>query len=495
MQSVHSTAVSPPPPPATSREPAHPRLVPVLVGIGFAVAIVSSLGSPMVPTVAKTYGVSMNTAQWTLTIALLAGAVSTPVLGKLGDTLHRRRTMLATLGVMTLGAVIAMIDGPFWMLLVGRALQGSGLGLVALAMATARDHLPAAKLTGALAILSVSISAGVGLGYPLSGFVAEKAGFHPTFAVAAVISGLAALAAWRVLPLGAHLPRRRIDVVGAVLMAIGLAVLVVAMSQAGTWGITSTRFVGAVLIAVVVLGLCARFELRVADPIVDLRTLRFRAVRVAHSISLIAGVGMYFMVSLIIRYVQTPDSIGYGMGHTVLFAGLILVPFSTASLIVSQVQPAIVRSVGARWTTSLGAAVFLASMVGFAAYRSSEWFFVVLLFVSGFGVSVVNASITPMIVGAIPAEDTASAMGLNAVLRSVGSSWGSAASGAVLSANTAAGSLYPTDHGYVLAALVGMAVWAVAVAIAWPRSAGATSERPTSGNATSPAETAVGFAR
>lgn len=457
--------------PVLDREAAHPRLLAVLVGIGFAVAIVSSLGSPMVPTVAQNYGVSMNTAQWTLTIALLAGAVSTPVLGKLGDTLHRRRTMLGTLAAMTLGAAIAAIDGPFWLLLVGRALQGSGLGLLALAMATARDHLPAARLNGALAILSVSISAGVGIGYPLSGFVAQTVGFHPTFAMAGAISGLAALAAWRVLPRGDHLPRRHLDIAGAALMAIGLAMLVIAMSQMGTWGIGSPRFVGLTLGSLLVLGLCARLELRVADPIVDLRTLRFPAVRVAHAVSLIAGVGMYFMVSLIIRYVQTPGGIGYGMGHSVLFAGLILVPFSTASLLVSQVQPRIVRSVGARWTTSLGAGIFLASMVGFSLYRSSEWFFVVLLFLAGFGISVVNASITPMIVGAIPAEDTASAMGLNAVLRSVGSSWGSAASAAVLSANTAAGSLYPTDHGYVVAGFVGIAVWAAAVAIAWPRSA------------------------
>ena len=469
MRSVHSAAVSPPQPLALSREPAHPRLVPVLVGIGFAVAIVSSLGSPMVPTVAQNYGVSMNTAQWTLTIALLAGAVSTPVLGKLGDTLHRRRTMLGTLAVMTLGAGVAVIDGPFWLLLVGRALQGSGLGLLALAMATARDHLPAAKLNAALAILSVSISAGVGIGYPLSGFIAEKVGFHPTFVMAGAISGLAALAAWRVLPRGDHLPRRHLDIGGAVSMSVGLAMLVIAMSQMGTWGIASVRFVGLVVGALVVLGLWARLELRVADPIVDLRTLRFPAVRIAHAVALIAGVGMYFMVSLIIRYVQTPESIAYGMGHSVLFAGLILVPFSTASLLVSQVQPFIVRTVGMRWTSSLGAGIFLASMVGFALYRSSEWFFVVLLFLSGFGVSVVNASITPMIVGAIPAEDTASAMGFNAVLRSVGSSWGSAASGAVLSANTAAGSLYPSDHGYVVAALVGIAVWLGAVAIAWPR--------------------------
>ncbi len=51
-------------------------LVPVLVYIGLLVAVISSLGAPLVPTIADDYGVSLGTAQWSLTITLLVGAVS-----------------------------------------------------------------------------------------------------------------------------------------------------------------------------------------------------------------------------------------------------------------------------------------------------------------------------------------------------------------------------------------------------------------------------------
>ena len=78
-------------------------LVPALVAIGLAVAVVSSLGSPMVPTVADDYDVALGTAQWGLTAALLAGAVVTPVLGRLADGRYRRQVIITALGTITAG--------------------------------------------------------------------------------------------------------------------------------------------------------------------------------------------------------------------------------------------------------------------------------------------------------------------------------------------------------------------------------------------------------
>ena len=66
-------------------------LVPVLVFLGMVVAVISSLGSPLVPTIASVDHVSLSDAQWSLTITLLVGAVATPTMGRLGDGPHRRR--------------------------------------------------------------------------------------------------------------------------------------------------------------------------------------------------------------------------------------------------------------------------------------------------------------------------------------------------------------------------------------------------------------------
>ena len=117
-------------------------LVPVLVYIGLLVAVVSSLGAPLIPTIAADYGVSLGTAQWSLTITLLVGAVSSPAIGRLGDGPRRLHVLLAALAVLVAGSVLAALPTDvFALLLAGRAMQGVGLALLPLAMSMARDHL------------------------------------------------------------------------------------------------------------------------------------------------------------------------------------------------------------------------------------------------------------------------------------------------------------------------------------------------------------------
>jgi len=101
----------------------------VLIFIGLVVSVVGSLGAPLVPTVARASQVSLASAQWSLTITLLVGAVTTPILGRLGDGPHRRTALLAAIGAVVAGCALAALPLGFAALLTGRALQGVGLGL------------------------------------------------------------------------------------------------------------------------------------------------------------------------------------------------------------------------------------------------------------------------------------------------------------------------------------------------------------------------------
>jgi predicted MFS family arabinose efflux permease len=82
------------------------------------VAAVASLGAPLITSVATTFHVSLDSAQWTLTVALLSGAVATPVLGRLGAGPHRRATILATLAVVVVGSALTVLPLPFAGLLI-----------------------------------------------------------------------------------------------------------------------------------------------------------------------------------------------------------------------------------------------------------------------------------------------------------------------------------------------------------------------------------------
>ena len=447
----------------------HRLLVPVLVSIGMVVAVVSSLGSPMVPTVASTYLISLGNAQWTLTVTLLTGAVVTPVLGRMGDGPHRREVILGALAVITLGSLCAAIPGSFALLLLGRACQGVGLGLMPLAMSVARDHFPEAKASSTVAILSITAAAGVGLGYPISGLCAQTLGFHPTFLLAAAVSALVLVGAALTVPPSHHNISRRIDLVGAGLLAVALAGLVVALSEGTAWGLTSARFVGLLLFALVAFGLWTAHELTVAHPLVNLRTLTNRPVLTAQVAALLAGVGMYLLLSLVIRYIQTPTSTGYGLGRSVVVAGLVLVPFSISSLTVNRLLPIFRRWVAGQWVMPLGCLALMGAVLVFVFARSELWEFVIIMALAGVGVGTVFASMPMLIVSSVPAHETGSALGFNQVLRTVGGSIGSAVSAAVLTAHTKSGSVFPSDNGYTISALIGVAVWVVTITIVIPR--------------------------
>jgi MFS family permease len=145
--------------------PRPPRaLVPVLLFVGTVVAVISSLGAPLVPAIARTMGTSLPDAQWSLTVTLVVGAVATPVVGRLGDGRHRRTVILGVLAVVTLGGALAALPLGLGWLVAGRGLQGFGLGLTPLAIATARDALEGRRAASTIAALSITVVAGVGLG-------------------------------------------------------------------------------------------------------------------------------------------------------------------------------------------------------------------------------------------------------------------------------------------------------------------------------------------
>lgn len=441
--------------------------VPVLIYIGLLVAVVSSLGSPLVPTIATDYGVAVSSAQWSLTITLLVGALASPVIGRLGDGPHRRPVLLTALGVLVLGSVLAGLPGNFAMLLIGRGMQGVGLALLPLAMSVARDHLAPARARTALATLSVTTVVGVGLGYPITGFVAEHLSFHAAFWMAAALGVVAMAATAAVVPHSVHRPPQVFDLAGAVLLSLGVAGLLVGLSEGERWGWASLRLWLLVAVAVVLLVTWGRHESRTAAPLVDLRLMRHRTLLTANVTALLAGVGMYMLMAMIIRFVQTPTSVSYGLGASVVVSGFVLLPMSAMSLSASSIVSYATRWIGVDRVLPIGAMAFAVSLLCFGFWRDQLWEIFVIMGVAGLGVGSLFAVLPRLIVSSVPAHETGSALALNQVLRTIGFSIGSVLSATILTAHTVAPDPLPTDRGYTVGAVVALALCVITAVVSW----------------------------
>ena len=146
----------------------------------------TSLGAPLLPSIADAMHVSLATAQWILTAALLAGGLATPIMGHLADGPRQRSVVLTTLVILIAGSVLAVFAPTFAILVLARGLQGVGFGVVPVTMAIARRHQSAPVAARTVATLSVTTAVGVGLGYPLSGLLDSdgSAGRRPDIAAA-----------------------------------------------------------------------------------------------------------------------------------------------------------------------------------------------------------------------------------------------------------------------------------------------------------------------
>lgn len=460
-------------------------LVAALVFIALVVAAIGSLGAPLITAVAEDYHVSLAAAQWTLTITLVSGAVATPLLGRLGSDRRRRPLVLGTLAAVVAGSVATAVPAPFAVLLAGRAVQGIGLGLTALMMATARQHL-GDRAPGTIAMLSVASTVGIGVGYPAAGLLVQLGGVRVAYLLGPVVAAAALIIAIMVLPhdeRAAGPGEESVDWLGAVLLSLGLVAVLLVTSDSELWTHHAVIAAGVLATGILVLSGWVLVERRVRRPLVDLKALRHPAVAGANLIMGVSGIAMYLLFTLITRYVQTPPRSGYGYGLSDLEAGLVLVPFSVLGFVAGRVIPWL-RHRADPFTLLAANGVVVAVASGlFAITRTSgvAWP-VVAMAVLGFGVGGFSAAMPQAILAVTPQRETAAAMSVNQVVRSVGFSIGSATSGLVLAAYTPTGHFVPDGSGYASAAWTVASLAVLAIVFAAVTGAAQRRHRHVSGN-------------
>jgi predicted MFS family arabinose efflux permease len=420
-----------------------------LVLIAAMMSIIGSLGAPLIGTVAQVNHISLSSAEWMLTATLLTGALATPVMGRLADGHLQRRVVLFALSTVIVGLVMAALSRDFTWLLIGRSLQGLGMGLLPVTMAIARSHLEAPAAATTIATLSVTAAIGVGLGYPITSVIAQYFDYHAAFWFATVMIGITLVVAIVVLPRTEARAHRDFDVVGAVLLTLSLVAVLAVLGEGQIWGWGSTMSLSLGCGGVALLVFWCLFELRSHDPLVDLRHSTHRAVITSDVSGFLISMAMYLFIPVVVEYVQIPRSAGYGFGSSIFTSGLLLVPLSAGTFTASRFVPLIVRHFNARITVPLGAVFFAIAALTFSYEHTSLWEAFVAVGIAGLGAGLTFAAMPGYIVRATPAADTGAALGFYQLLRSVGLSIGSAVAGAILAHDTLAGAALPTQSGFL----------------------------------------------
>ena len=313
---------SPTDPRSTGRAPASPALVvAVLSSVGLIASLCMTLVVPIVPQLPALLHTTTADASWVITATLLGGAVATPIAGRLGDMVGKRKVLLATLALLVLGALICALTTSLLPVIIGRSLQGVAVSAVPLGISLMRDALPPERLGSGIALMSATLGIGGGLGLPLSALIVQVADWHALFWVAGAL-GVAGIAViLLVIPESPQRSGGRFDAVGAVGLTVGLVLGLLAISKGGTWGWGSATTIGSAVGAVVVLLAWGAWELRTADPIVDLRISARRAVLVPNLVSVPVGVAMFTGMITFPQLLQAPMSSGYGLGLSLIMAG------------------------------------------------------------------------------------------------------------------------------------------------------------------------------
>lgn len=446
-------------------------VVGILAFAGIVAAITQTLVVPLIAELPKLLDTSASNASWVITATLLAAAVTTPVAGRLGDMYGKRRMLLTSLIPLIAGSVVCALSSSVVPMIAGRGLQGLGMGVVPLGISLLRDVVPAEKLGSSIAIMSASMGVGGALGLPFAAAIAENSSWRVLFwVVAALALAVGAL-------IRAFVPGDRennatggFDLLGAIGLGSALICLLLAVSKGADWGWGSGTTLGLIAAAVIVLLVWGWWELRISDPLVDLRVTARPQVLMTNAASILVGFAMYAQSLVVPQLLQLPEATGYGLGQSMLAMGLWMAPAGLMMMVMSPIGAKLSAAKGPKVTLAVGSLIIgIGYGISLPLISSgSTWSLLAVTIVCNTGVGFAYGAMPALIMGAVPQSETASANSFNTLMRSIGSSVSAAVIGVVLAQLTTdfGGYALPSENGFRIAMLIGCGVGLAAAVVA-----------------------------
>jgi len=451
-----------------TRIPSDRAMIGVLAGSGLVAAFMQTLVTPVIPELPQLLSTNLADSSWVLIATLLAAAITTPISGRLGDMYGKRFIVLVLLAIMAVGSVVCALSDTLVPMIVGRSLQGVGLGVIALGISILRDVIHPKSLGAAVAIVSATLGVGGAVGLPIAAIIAQTLDWHYLFWLAAVLSvGVMALVFW-IIPVSTLKTSGRFDFLGSVLFAIALVGILLSISKGGEWGWSSPLTLGLLGGGVLALVGLGWFELRTRDPLIDLRVAGRRPVLLTNLASIAIGFAFFITTAALPVLLEAPTTTGVGLGQSLLIASLCLMPLGIVMFLLSPVAARLSNARGPRTSLILGGAVIALSFAVGTLLMSEVWHVILISTLVGVGVGFAYAAMPTLIMHSVPPSETAAANGLNSVMRTLGSTVAASVVGVILSSDfvRSGGIDVPTADAFRLVFIIGSAVTLAGVIVA-----------------------------
>ena len=443
----------------------------ILSTAALAFALAQTTLIPALGELAEELDTDASGVAWTLTGYLLSAAVCTPLFGRLGDMFGKRRLLVIALSVFAAGSVVSALGQSLEVLVAGRVLQGVGGGIFPLSFAIIRDEFPPERVSSSIGLISATFGIGGGAGLILGGVLVDQASYHWIFWVGGAMAAAAAVLTQLLIPESPNRSPGRVDVRGAIVLAIGLAIPLLGISRANAWGWGSARTLVTLGAGVLILTFWVALQKRTPQPLADVELLAKPPVLMTNLATLAVGFGMFGSFILIPQLAEAPESTGYGFGLDATGAGLLMLPGALVMLVAGPFSGLLVRRYGGKLPLALGAFISAVGLALMGVDHGTQGAMVAWNLIVSIGIGLAFAAMPNLIFDAVPQSETGEATGFNTLVRSVGASLGSQVSAAILTASIVAGAVLPSNDAYTTAFLVsaGVAVGAAILAVLIPR--------------------------
>lgn len=387
-----------------------------------------------IPTLSRDLHATTSQLQWVVAAYSLVFAGLLFSTGALGDRFGRKGALQLGLVGFLVSAALASESTEMWQLIACRAAMGASAALIMPStLSILVNVFPPHERSKAIAIWAATTGAAGAIGPVASGFLLGHFWYGSVFLVNVPIIAVALIAGWFLVPRSRDPEQGKLDPLGAVLSIIGISALVYGLIQAPDKGWGSSGTIGAFAIAAVVLALFVAWELRVKEPMLDMRFFKNPAFSTGTGGMILVFLAMYGVMFLITQYFQLV------LDYSPLSSAVRTLPMAPIMIIVAPMTPRLSKRFGAHRVVA-GGMVLIA--IGFLMFRvlavDTPYWYVLLSFIPLVGgIALTMSPMTAAIMGAVPARRAGAGSAMNDASRELGAALGVAVLGSVAASHYA----------------------------------------------------------